>query len=64
MISVNGIGRSATIVMAYLMQSKKIKADEARKIVLEKRPCVTNRGYMYMLYAFQQELQEKGILPK
>lgn len=50
--------------MAYLMQSKKIKADEARKIVLEKRPCVTNRGYMYMLYAFQQELQEKGILPK
>ena len=54
--SVNGISRSPTVVMAYLMEKNGHTPDEARMFVTKKRPLISNHSFMYMLYAFENEL--------
>ena len=45
-----GVSRSATILAACLMKSKKIKRDEALEIIKRKRACIApNDGFMEQL---------------
>eukprot|EP01117_Protostelium_nocturnum_P001275 TRINITY_DN1158_c0_g1_i1.p1 TRINITY_DN1158_c0_g1~~TRINITY_DN1158_c0_g1_i1.p1 ORF type:complete len:176 (-),score=55.25 TRINITY_DN1158_c0_g1_i1:130-657(-) len=49
-----GISRSATIIIAYLMWSKKISYEEAHKIVKEKREIIfPNAGFTRQLRFFE-----------
>ena len=48
-----GVSRSATIVIGYIIHSKKISAEEALKYVESKRPCVwPNAGFWKELLSF------------
>jgi protein-tyrosine phosphatase len=60
-----GISRSATVVLAYLMYSKKMYLDDATKYVLPLRPCVfPNDGFIVQLINYEYELfGTKSFLP-
>jgi protein-tyrosine phosphatase len=56
-----GMSRSATIVIAYLMETKGVKLDTARAFVQSKRPCILpNAGFILQLQMFEEELREQG----
>ena len=54
--SMNGVGRSATVVMAYLMAREGMTADQAKEYVSQRRLSISNDSFMYILYTYQQEL--------
>jgi protein-tyrosine phosphatase len=55
-----GISRSATIVLAYLMQFHDLSLDEAITTVRSRRPIVQpNVGFMAQLRAWEAELRQK-----
>lgn len=50
-----GISRSATIVMAYLMQTRNLNVSGAFGLVSQKRPCVyPNIGFQLQLHLFEK----------
>ena len=56
-----GVSRSATIVIAYIMQKQRISFNEAYQLVKSKRPCISpNLDFMGALSSFEKEL---GIEP-
>ncbi len=55
-----GVSRSASAVLAYMMATKKISLDEATKLVSAKRPCIhPNDGFIAQLKLFEQDLKTK-----
>ena len=56
-----GASRSATIVIAYLMWTKKMKFDEALNFVISKRPLVDpNDGFREQLKKFEKLLENNN----
>ncbi len=54
-----GISRSSTIVIAYLMWSKRKSFFEAKKFVKERRKCIApNPGFISQLKDFEEELRK------
>ncbi|TNV75299.1 hypothetical protein FGO68_gene11216 [Halteria grandinella] len=52
-----GVSRSATIVIAFIMDTYKISLDDAYQYVLKRRPCIDpNDGFMEQLREFEKEL--------
>ena len=50
-----GISRSSTVCIAYLMNSKKIKKDEALSLIRVNRPQANpNQGFVTQLQAYQK----------
>ncbi|CAD8173528.1 unnamed protein product [Paramecium octaurelia] len=59
-----GISRSATCVIAYLMNENKWTFDKTLKFVKQKRPCVNpNEGFKKQLISYSNEIQKK-LIPK
>ncbi|KAF8338035.1 protein-tyrosine phosphatase-like protein [Cantharellus anzutake] len=57
-----GISRSATIVMAYLMSTRRLGVDEALEFVRSKRPQVRpNSGFMAQLKRWEKDAEERRI---
>ena len=55
-----GVSRSATIVIAYIMFSKKMSFEEAHNYVKEKRGVIyPNEGFKTQLQAFEIQLKEE-----
>jgi len=60
-----GVSRSATIVLAYLMQEHGMSYTEAMKFVKAARWFINpNEGFRKQLLQFQRELKMKGKMPK
>ena len=62
-----GVSRSATIVCAYLTKKHKIKAEEALRLVREKRPrAKPNQGFWVKLQEYSKQIigEEKIVLKK
>ncbi|TNV75434.1 hypothetical protein FGO68_gene13230 [Halteria grandinella] len=58
-----GVSRSASVVIAYMMVSRKLKLKEAFTIVKEKRPCIRpNEGFMRQLEEFERDLISQGVI--
>ncbi|TNV75405.1 hypothetical protein FGO68_gene10796 [Halteria grandinella] len=58
-----GVSRSASVVVAYIMVSRKLRLKEAFAFVLEKRPCIKpNEGFMRQLEEFEKELISQGLI--
>jgi predicted protein tyrosine phosphatase len=55
-----GVSRSATIVIAYLMYTEKMRYLEARKYVEQFRSIVPNSGFVQSLKLFELQLSDKG----
>ncbi|TNV71767.1 hypothetical protein FGO68_gene3675 [Halteria grandinella] len=56
-----GVSRSASVVIAYIMYSKKIPLKEAHAFVLEKRPCIKpNTDFLKQLQEFEDDLTKEG----
>jgi protein-tyrosine phosphatase len=56
-----GVSRSATCVIAFLMQEKKLQFDQAFTFVSKKRPVVfPNMGFQQQLLEFQKLLNIKN----
>ncbi|TNV75372.1 hypothetical protein FGO68_gene6679 [Halteria grandinella] len=56
-----GVSRSASVVIAYIMFSRKIPLKEAHAFVLEKSPCIKpNTSFMKQLQVFEDELTKEG----
>lgn len=54
-----GVSRSATIVIAYIMKKKQMKFDQAYKLVVGKRKCISpNIGFCSQLIEYEKELQK------
>ena len=52
-----GVSRSATVLLGYLMSTRRSTLEESMKILKEARPCVKpNEGFLYQLQDYQQEL--------
>ncbi|KAJ3857924.1 protein-tyrosine phosphatase-like protein [Lentinula lateritia] len=52
---VMGVSRSATVLSAYLMQSRKLNPSQALELIRTRRPCVQpNYGFLKQLDAFGQ----------
>mmetsp|Transcript_19073 Transcript_19073/g.37455 ORF Transcript_19073/g.37455 Transcript_19073/m.37455 type:complete len:681 (+) Transcript_19073:891-2933(+) len=52
-----GISRSATIVIAFLMQSRRLSYNDAFTLVKKNRPIIKpNKGFIKQLQAFEEEL--------
>jgi protein-tyrosine phosphatase len=52
-----GISRSATIVLAYLMYSRKMRLDDATRHVLQQRLCIfPNDGFIRQLIKYEHKL--------
>merc|ERR1711974_45107 len=52
-----GISRSSCIAIAYLMRTLKLKYDDAKQIVLEKRPIINpNKGFVKQLISWENEI--------
>ena len=57
-----GVSRSATIVISYLMATRKLNVVEALKFVKERRPKVNpNTGFLKQLTDFEKKLREIGL---
>ena len=55
-----GVSRSATIIIAYLMQEKRLTFVEALKYVRRRRPIVCpNFGFQKQLLDFEKNLRKK-----
>lgn len=53
-----GLSRSVTIVAAYLMQTHRVTADEALRMIRSKRPySEPNPGFLRQLKEFEREIQ-------
>ena len=50
----NGISRSPTVVAAYLMQTKKLRAAEALEYISSRRHVNPNQGFRDQLVAFEK----------
>jgi protein-tyrosine phosphatase len=61
-----GVSRSASIVIAYLIWSKKISFDQAYEEVKSKRECINpNEGFIYQLKQFSEKLKKNNFkIPK
>ena len=58
-----GISRSATLVIVYLMNSKKWSLQKSLKFVKDSRPVINpNRGFMRLLMDYDNKLFGKGSL--
>ena len=55
----NGVSRSATFVMAYLIEKNGHTTDQAREFVAKKRPIISNHSFLYMLHAFENYLNDE-----
>ena len=55
----HGVSRSATVVMAYLIEKNGNSPNEAKEFVKSKRPWVSNHSFMYMLYGYEKELNNE-----
>ncbi|XP_068677151.1 dual specificity protein phosphatase 19-like [Montipora foliosa] len=52
-----GVSRSATVLLGYLMSTRRSTLEESMKILKEARPCVKpNEGFLCQLQDYQQEL--------
>ncbi|ELP94682.1 dual specificity protein phosphatase, putative [Entamoeba invadens IP1] len=53
-----GVSRSASIIVAYIMKTKKLSRDQAITYVRTKRPIIQpNNGFMSQLYQYQMILE-------
>ena len=52
-----GVSRSATVILGYLMYTKRLTLEESMKILKEARPCVKpNEGFLRQLQDYQRQL--------
>ena len=52
-----GVSRSSTILIAYIMRSKKMKMDKVMELLKEKREKVSpNNGFIQQLKEYEKEL--------
>jgi protein-tyrosine phosphatase len=62
---IQGLNRSAAVVVAYLVGQKKLSLVEAVEMVASKRPGVlTNRGFLKQLLSFEESLYQGPLLPE
>ena len=58
-----GVSRSASVVIAYIMYSQRIKLADAFNQVKDRRPCIKpNPGFIRQLQEFEKELISEGII--
>lgn len=56
-----GISRSATLVIAFLMLRRRLSAREAVRIVRARREIVPNRGFLRQLCLLEHRLTQTGV---
>lgn len=54
-----GISRSATLVLAYLMQEERLQLQEATRMVRQRREILPNDGFLSQLCVFNELLRQK-----
>ncbi len=58
-----GVSRSASVVIAYIMYTQKLKFKDAYEVVRSKRPCVRpNPGFIRQLELFEKHLIDEGVI--
>ncbi|CAG5123930.1 unnamed protein product [Candidula unifasciata] len=57
---VQGVSRSATLVIAYLMIKKHMTVQEALRLVREKREICPNPGFLQQLCCLNEDLKKSG----
>ena len=53
-----GISRSATLILAYLIRHRKMKLDEAIRIVAKQRLIWPNEGFLGKLIQYQNDINK------